>query len=272
MDKSEINRTFDNSDDSDSDWDSDSDAQQKIMVKIKPISEANRVDFSPSPDVLNQISKNLKLKFPLSLNQENKSIKRRPNVLYSEDLSQVIGNESLSSIPSLVNQQRSTSPSSSSILSPRSESAISFTHPFEVDHNNNNNSNNISSYTMPQKSSTQSISISVFETSSILKNGNANSTAPPLPPLPPHLQLKVKEQQKKLQQQMNTDTHTQLRSEPILINTTIKLKKPVDIVYNEPIKNSIETTKPLSKTTSPRLLNKNFRINLKIPGEDEMQF
>lgn len=71
---------------------------------------------------------------------------------------------------------------------------------------------------------------------------------------------------------MNTDTHTQLRSEPILINTTIKLKKPVDIVYNEPIKNSIETTKPLSKTTSPRLLNKNFRINLKIPGEDEMQF
>lgn len=214
------------SSDSDSD---DSDAPKKIHVKINPLSESAERSTCVTPDILNQITKNLQLNLP---NQTN-SAKNRRNA-YKKSLTNI----------DLLNNQFST-----------------------VQFNHNNDLGNLSSEVIN------------------LSKSPENINAPPLPPLPIILQQKVKEKQA-LYNQKHTSfddrkelTSNQVKSDPIEINSKnfnsenenfnvvkITRKESFKIDSNQKkLFNIVDNSKSNGSLRS-------LRLNMKLPGEEEMQF
>jgi hypothetical protein len=231
----------------DSDFSDDSEEQKKIFVKINPI---NRTNLVASPDILNQVSKSLKLNLSLENPKQNKAktinLNNEQNAL----------------------EKRSLSP------------------PLSQDENNNESITNTKEppTAATTATTTQTISVSVFEGNSATSKA---PTPPPLPPLPLVVKQKFQEQQKRFQQEFLINTNqkeTIQKSEPILINTngnsTIKIiKKNLEISYDSSrplIKTTNESSKGITTTTTTTTTTKsngpNIRVNIRIPADNEMQF
>lgn len=257
-------------DDSLSDGDSssmDSDAPKRVVLKIKPISEVDG-SLATSPDVLREISKNLQLKF----NNNNNQKSRKPYTTYVRNnynnsiasaensvLSKSIADESMVSLSSGTNNSHNHNSTSPSLQSPslwfesRSTSALGFMNSnnghqrLDTDENLNESKNNI-----------------FYEDSMTRFNGPGQNLRkkppPPLPPLPITVQQKY-QKRLSLQNQDNSNTHGQIKSAPILINSTSKLSdNGDDISLDGSMKSCFESMESLT-----------FK-NLKLPGEDKMKF
>jgi hypothetical protein len=234
----EVENNF--SSDTDSD---DSDAPKKILVKINPLSETVDRSACVTPDILNQITKSLQLNMP---NQPTNSARSR-RYAYKK---------SLTNIDLLNNQSLNSTTTPPSLSSPTQSHQI-----FKVD--------NLSSEVIN------------------LSKSPTNVNAPPLPPLPAILQQKVKEKQALFNLKQHELHHisnnpNQARSNPIDINNNIDDKKNnsdyniVKISRQNSFKfdsNSKKIFNIIDNTNrTPNGSVRSLRLNMKLPGEEEMQF
>ena len=184
------------SSDSSGDGDSsdDSDGPKKILVKIKPIDEIDRTNMT-SPDMLNQISKSLKLRIENS--EKIQKIKRKTymrkmvrNSFNKTIESNKMANENdlilnASSIPNILNTSVSSMPADSVATVSLFEYNFNSFEPSNKSGNNykytDSNNNEISLF---KEDGTPSFPNSNGLTSSVIQDPVAKSEAPPLPPLP----------------------------------------------------------------------------------------
>jgi hypothetical protein len=220
------------SSDTDSD---DSDAPKKILVKINPLSESIDRSACVTPDILNQITKSLQLNIS---NQPKISAKsKRYNYKKSMINIDLLNNQSLSS-------------------------------------------------TTPQSLSSP-IHINNFDLSSEVINlskSPVNANAPPLPPLPAILQQKVKEKKALFNQQQNESNESnqastnpsQTKSDPIdiyndnLDNNIVKISRQNSFKFDSNSKKMFNIIDNTNKTPNGSI--RSFRLNMKLPGEEEIQF
>ena len=262
--KAKFSNDSDDSDSSDDDSD-DSDAQKRIFVKINPVDRSNLL---ASPDVLNQVSKSLKLNLSLD------TPKKKPNLNSNIEFS--------------LEPSRSMSPLA------RPESTISDSlygfdeNNNEIDKNTKAKSTENTTTTTTTTTTNQTIFVSVFNESP-QKYSSSSLAPPPLPPLPLVLKQKVQEQQKRYQQEFsvndtkiknnNANKEQVPKSEPILINTnsngTIRIiNKNLKISYDSSRACSEANKKVLRDSSNASSVGSNeIRLNIKIPAdEDEMKF